>query len=252
MSVVNSQIAYILHKRAFRESSMIVDFFTPEHGVLSLMTRGGRGAKSKISSNMLPFTPLVISWQGRSGLPYLKTVERADLKAPVLQKRALYSAMYINELLMRLLHKDDVHEDLFRFYHQCLFDLADHDNIELCLRTFELQLLEGLGFGLMAESDVEEGVPVDANKRYYYIPGYGAVQNLNTSLHDFKQTAAVSVSGECLLAIASKSIENAMNSRQIRNELKLLMRAVIDYHLGYRTLKSRELFMSLQSLPAGH
>ena len=134
MNVVNTQIAYILHKRAYRETSSILEVLTRDYGRVSLMARGSRGAKSKTAGSLLLFTPLVISWQGKSSLPYLKSVERADLKAPSLKSKSLLSAMYINELLMYLLHKDDAQEAIFEHYHPCLSSLADEKNLEISLR----------------------------------------------------------------------------------------------------------------------
>lgn len=131
MKVVNTQIAYLLHKRAYRETSSILEVLTKDYGRVSLMARGCRGARSKIAGNLLLFTPLVISWQGKGSLPYLKSVERADLKAPALKNKALLSAMYINELLMYLLHKNDVHEAVFEHYHHCLYCLEDEKNWRL-------------------------------------------------------------------------------------------------------------------------
>src|SRR5210317_1707842 len=134
MSAVNTQVAYILHKRAYRETSSILEVLTRDFGRIALMARGTRGARSKIAGNLLPFTPLVLSWQGKGDLPYLKSVERADLKAPVLKNKSLLSAMYINELLVYLLHRDDVHEAIFEHYHRCLYALENEGDLEVTLR----------------------------------------------------------------------------------------------------------------------
>jgi len=246
MSTVNTQVAYILHKRSFRESSIIIDFLTPDHGRLSLMFKGARSAKSRSGGNLLLFTPLVISWQGRGDLPYLKSVERADLKAPALEKRALYSAMYVNELVSHLLHQNDVHQALFGYYHQCLYALAEDLDIETSLRSFELQLLETLGFGLMTDYEADSRQPIVQDSQYNYIPGYGPVLRPVSDL-ELQHSGSVRVSGRCLHEIASKNIENASKIPEIRKQLKLLLRAVIDHQLGHKTLKSRELFQPLQS-----
>ncbi len=157
MNIVNTQIAYILHKHAYRETSSILDVLTKDYGRVSLMARGCRGKRSKIAGNLMLFTPLVVSWQGKGDLPYLKSIERADLKAPVLKSKSLLSAMYINELLMYFLHKHDVHETIFEQYHHCLYALENNNKIEIALRKFEIKLLELLGFGLSLHTEADTG-----------------------------------------------------------------------------------------------
>ena len=166
MNVVNTQIAYLLHKRAYRETSSILEVLTKDYGRLSLMARGTRGARSKIAGNLMLFTPLVISWQGKGTLPYIKSIERADLKAPALKNKSLLSAMYINELLMYMLHKDDVHEDVFEHYHRFLYRLEAENKLEITLREFEIKLLEMLGFGLNLSSEADTGEVFQVDEIY--------------------------------------------------------------------------------------
>lgn len=236
MNVVNTQIAYILHKRAYRESSSIIEVLTRDHGRVSLMARGSRGARSKTAANLLLFTPLVLGWQGKGNLPYLKSAERADLKAPVLKSKALLSAMYINELLMYLLHKDDVHEAIFEHYHHCLYSLENINNLEITLRQFEIKLLELLGFGLNVHTEADSGEGLQADAMYHYYLEHGPVKsselNANVPL----------ISGACLLALSADSLHTVAENPQYLAELKRLMRFVINHHLGHKKLKSRELF----------
>ncbi len=239
MNVVNTQIAYLLHKRAYRESSSILEVLTKDYGRVSLMARGCRGARSKIAGNLLLFTPLVISWQGKGSLPYLKSVERADLKAPALKNKALLSAMYINELLMYLLHKNDVHEAIFEHYHHCLYGLEDEKNLEIVLRQFEIKLLELLGFGLNVLTEADTGAAIEADAQYLYHLEHGPVL--------YRDAASVAhskllISGSCLLALADESYQQLSSNAQSLLELKRLMRALINFHLGNKKLKSRELF----------
>lgn len=237
MNVVNTQIAYILHKRAYSETSSILEILTKDYGRLSLMARGSRGAKSKIAGNLLLFTPLVISWQGRGELPYVKSIERADLKAPALKHKALLSSMYINELLMYLLHKNDVHEAVFDHYHHCLYSLEAENELEICLRYFEIKLLELLGFGLnlSTEADTEAAIRVDA--MYHYYLEHGPVESSGHSVAGVPQ-----VSGACLQALAVENYQVIAKTPQYLAELKRVMRFVINHHLGHKKLKSRELF----------
>ena len=237
MSLVNTQVAYILHKRAYRETSSILEVLTKDYGRVALMARGCRGPRSKTAGNLLLFTPLLISWQGRGNLPYLKSVERADLKAPVLKSKSLLSAMYINELLMYLLHKDDVHEAVFEHYHHCLYALENEKNLEITLRQFEIKLLELLGFGLNVCTEADTGKVIVADAQYHYHLEHGPVL-----CRDAGTTSNLQISGNCLLALASESYQELSENAQYLAELKRLMRFVINHHLGHKKLKSRELF----------
>jgi DNA repair protein RecO (recombination protein O) len=231
---VETQVAYILHKRAFRDTSQILDVFTRDHGRLSLMSRGSRGAKSKTSGLLQIFRPLLLSWQGRGEMPFLNKVEIADIKAPSLSGKALLSATYINELLVYLIHKNDVHADIFDQYHECLYALEDTPNIEVVLRLFEKNLLQQLGFGLNLVNDADTGQPVEANSYYAYFFEHGPV---SCDEHRHSQVNPV-VSGESLIAYEQNRLEVG---RQC-TEIKLLMRYVLRAHLGHKKLKSRELF----------
>ena len=214
---------------------------TKDHGRVSLMSRGSRGARSKIAGNLLLFTPLLVSWQGKGSLPYLKSAERADLKAPSLKSRSLLSAMYINELVMYLLHKDDVHEAVFEHYHHCLYRLEDGSRLEISLRQFEIKLLELLGFGLNVQFEADTGAEIIGDAQYRYHPEHGAVlcsDNVSNPGVSLPQ-----ISGNCLLALADESFQALSQNPQHMAELKRLMRSVINFHLGNKKLKSRELFM---------
>ena len=237
MNVVNTQIAYILHKRAYRETSSILEVLTKDYGRVSLMARGSRGARSKIAGNLLLFSPLLISWQGRGNMPYLKSVERADLKAPVLKSKSLLSAMYINELLMYLLHRDDVHEAVFKHYHHCLYSLENDKDLEITLRQFEINLLELLGFGLNIQVEADTGEEISADLTYRYYLEHGPVKACESTKSDVPE-----ISGTCLLALAAERYQAIAENSQNLAELKRLMRYIINHHLGHKRLKSRELF----------
>jgi DNA repair protein RecO (recombination protein O) len=231
---VETQVAYILHKRAFRDTSQILDVFTRNHGRLSLMSRGSRGVKSKTGGLLQAFRPLLISWQGRGEMPFLNNVEIADIKAPSLSGKTLLSATYINELLVYLLHKNDVHDDIFDQYHECLYALQGASNIEIVLRLFEKKLLQQLGFGLNLVNDADTGQPVEASRHYAYFFEHGPV-SCDENRHS---RANPVVSGESLIAYEQNQLEAG---RQCA-EIKALMRYVLSTHLGHKKLKSRELF----------
>ena len=243
MSIVNTQIAYILHKRPYRETSSILDVLTKDYGRVSLMARGCRGKRSKIAGNLMLFTPLVVSWQGKGNLPYLKSIERADLKAPVLKNKSLLSAMYVNELLMYFLHKHDVHDAIFEQYHHCLYALENNNNLEIALRKFEIKLLELLGFGLNLHAEADTGELILADEMYHYYLEHGPVKCRDNVVSQPR------ISGSCLLALSNEQFQIIAENTHYLAELKRLMRFVINHHLGNKKLKSRELFKPVGQQP---
>ena len=234
---VNAEPAYILHKRPYRESSQILDVFSRNHGRLALMAKGSRGPRAKASGILQPFRPLLLSWVGRGEMPTLTTVDIAEARPPDLRGKASISAMYLNELLVILLHRGDVHEVLFAEYHASLRGLSQAPEVEVVLRNFEKVMLEQLGFGLNLTSDADSGEPVKADCYYAYHFEHGPVQ---CSPGERERQQCPVLAGSSLLAFETGALESA---RSIA-EIKTLMRHVINRHLGHRKLKSRELFRS--------
>lgn len=230
---INAEPAYILHKRPYRETSQILEVFSRNHGRLSLMSRGSRSPRSRNSGILQPFRPLLLGWVGRGEMPTLRGVDVADARPPVLAGRALLSATYLNELLVLMLHRNDVHEALFGQYHETLYSLAQTSRLELVLRSFEKYLLEQLGFGLNLAVDADTGEAVLADRHYAYHFEHGPVQ-----CRDGHARQHPVISGGSLLAFGAGELESP---REIA-DVKKLMRYIISCHLGNRKLKSRELF----------
>ncbi len=242
MPQVNTQLAYILHKRQFRESSQILDVFTRDYGRISLMSRGSRGARSKVAGNLQLFSPLLISWQGRGSMPNLRSVERADVRPPRLVHKSLMSAMYINELLMYLLHRDDVYENVFDHYHDTLYALEDDSRLEIELRKFEIKFLRLIGFALSLQSEAGTGNIIQAASQYHYMVEHGPVliDSLSFSTAGLSQVPVLQ--GSTILMLAADDYSGLLQDKQKMQQLKRLMRYVIAYHLDGKVLKSRELF----------
>jgi DNA repair protein RecO (recombination protein O) len=230
---VNAEPAYILHKRPYRETSQILEIFSRNHGRLSLISKGSRSPRSRTSALLQPIRPLLLSWYGRGELPGLRSVDVADVRPPQLAGKALMSAMYLNELLVILLHRNDVHETLFGDYHETLYALQQAANMEVVLRNFEKKLLEQIGFGLNLIQDADSGEPVVADRHYAYYFEHGPVQCQPG--HTGQNPV---ISGRSLLAFDCGELESPPHIA----EIKRLMRFVINNHLGSRKLKSRELF----------
>lgn len=230
---VSLQSAYVLHRRPYRDTSLLLEIYSPDHGRLGLVARGARAPRSKTGNLLQPFLPLLLSWRGQGELPTLSGVESAG-PAAVLQGDRLLSGIYLNELLMRLLHRNDPHPVLFAGYLDTLRALSEDADIEICLRRFECMLLQEIGYGLILDHDVASGEPIDAAASYTYLPDRGPMR------HEGPERDGLLISGRSLQALAA----NHYPDQQTRQEAKRLLRAVLAVQLGDRPLKSRELFQS--------
>lgn len=227
-SRVQLQAAFVLHRRPYRETSLIVDVFSHEHGTLALLAKGARGGKTGRADPLPPFRRLLLSWSGRGELPLLTGNEAVGPWAP-LAGVALYCGLYLNELLQAFLHRHDPHPDLFERYAATLAELAAAGDRERTLRGFELALLQELGYGLQLHCDAELEADIHPDGLYRYVPDRGAVP---------ARSASEAVRGATLIALREGRLDDADS----RREAKWLLRRVIHHHLGGRQLKSRALF----------
>ena len=143
------QLAYVLHSRAYRESSALVDFLTPQ-GRLRAVLRNARGKAGTLAR---PFVPLEVEFRGRGELKNVGRMESAGIAA-WLNGEALFSGLYLNELLIRLLPAEDPHPAVFDHYAATLLALAEGRPLEPLLRAFEWRLLDDLGYGFALDSDI--------------------------------------------------------------------------------------------------
>ena len=209
-----------------------MEAFTREFGRIGLVARGVRRARSQFRGLLLPFRLLLVSWSGRGELP---TLTGADTEGPVrsLGGRALFSGFYLNELLMKLLPRNDPHPELFDDYRQAVADLGTDGALDAILRTFEKRLLDALGYGPTLDRAADTGAPVSPDGRYRYVSERGPVE-------ESRAGAGVPVSGRTLLALAAGRI--AGEDEPARTEARRLMRAILAPHLGAHPLGSRQLF----------
>ncbi|MDH5784752.1 MAG: DNA repair protein RecO [Chromatiales bacterium] len=228
---VQLQPAYLLHRKPYRDTSLLLELFSRDHGRIGLIARGARGAKSKLKGVLQPYQPLLVSWSGRGELQTLTSAE-TEGSALFLQGDTLASGFYLNELLMRLLARHDPHPDLYHIYHSTLQRISANHDIEWALRLFERDLLQELGYGLLLNHEGRGGVEVVPEGRYCYYHESGPQR-----MHG-EEGGRLTVSGETLLALAQGRCEVP----QLRRESKLLMREVLARYLGNRPLASRELF----------
>lgn len=220
---VQLQPALILQHRPYRESSVLLEIFTRDFGIVSVLAKGVRKQKSKTAGVLLPFNQLAISYLDRSELKILTHSE--FVVSFNLQRLALYCGFYLNELLQKFLHRHDPHVELFQRYQACLLDLSADADIEPTLRRFELELLQETGYGVELELDSLSGKAIVDEQRYRFAAGVGMFAD-----------AQGEVDGLTLRLLASRSPLFGYHLA----EAKVLLRKMLDVHLQGRPLKSRE------------
>lgn len=231
---VTLQPAYVLHRRPFQNSSLLVDFFTLDYGRVRVVARGARREKSRHRALLQLFTPVLLSCSGRGEVKTLNTVE-SQVAAISLQGERLFSGLYLNELLVRLLHQQVEHSDLYQAYQAALLALQGDVGIEVVLRRFEMQLLDELGYGLNLETDSHSHQAISAEQLYRFEPDVGFVaENPCAELADDPWL----FTGEHLIALRRLELQSAAAAHAAKRLLRLAMQP----HLGDKPLASRSLF----------
>jgi len=221
-----SSLAFVLHSRAYKETSALVDLFTLAEGRLRGVLRGARG---KLGSVARPFSVLDIELRGRSELKTISRIEPAG-EYNILQGQRLFCAMYLNELLVRLVPLHDPQPILFEHYRLTLQGLAHQLAIEPLLRTFEWRLLEQLGYGFSFTLDID-GQALQEQMLYRLVPESGF-----ELVFQFRPGVFL---GKDILALAAADWQHP----QMLHTAKRVMRQALAAHLGGRPLMSRELFL---------
>lgn len=234
MKRVSFQPAYVLHRRPYRETSFLVELFTPEHGRLTVTAKGARQLKSASQGLLQPFTPLMVSWSGKGELMTLIQADANGVRR-LLKGDSLFAGFYLNELLMGLLHKWDPHPNLFRVYDETLMALQQAPLNQQALRIFEKILLEELGYGLL-QKDGEDQQAFDPEKYYRFVPEQGFVVS---ELGEDAKAKSTLFSGKSLLSIANED----WSDEDCMQDAKRLTRFALTPLLGGRQIHSRKLFV---------
>jgi DNA repair protein RecO (recombination protein O) len=237
---IGMQSGWLLHSRPYRDTSMLLDFFTEESGRVSAIARGIRNPKAKQKALLQPFIPLYISLSGRGDLQTLRLAE-ARSTALFLKGEALFSALYINELMVRMVAGHEKDKALFDAYSTALEELSSGAEIEPLLRSFELCLLENLGYGLQLTHEADSDNPVVAEGWYYLQADGGYVRQQQVAELDVGISSSNLYSGAALQKIAKADFSET----DTRKAAKRLLRLVLQQHLSERPLGSRELFKAL-------
>lgn len=231
---VSLQPVYVLHQYAYRDSSLLVEIFSRDFGRAGLVCRGVRNGRSRHRGLLQPFNRLLVSWSSRGELATQTGIEM-DSVAVQLKGDALFSGFYINELLLRLLQRQDPHPELFAAYERVLLQLAGGD-VQRCLRLFEKRLLDELGYGLLLDCDADTGQAVVPDRQYLYRLEQGPVAA------GAAQNDELLLSGQSLLSLGRDELHDAESLRDARR----LMQAALSLYLGNRPLKTREVFRQMQ------
>ena len=231
----------MLHAYPYRETSVIVEAFTAAHGRVGLVARGAKRPRSELRGLLQAFQPLTLAWAGGGEL---KTLVKAEWRGglPLPGGAALLCGFYLNELLLKLLPREDPHPGLFTAYEDALHALTREDSAgaqAVVLRRFELCLLAELGYAVALTHEADTGAPVVAGERYHYAFDRGPQRTLREPGARWPV-----VRGAALIALAEARYPDA----ETAGEAKRLMRLVLDHYLEERRIFSRRVVQDLQAL----
>lgn len=251
---IEQQPAWVLHTLPWRETSLIVEVFSRDHGRVALAAKGARRPMSALRGVLMGFQPLLMDWTGGGEV---KTLIRAEWRGgqPLLTGRALLCGYYLNELLLRLTAREDPHPTLFEAFETANTALGRGESLSPILRRFELALLQELGYGIALDSEADQGNAVRSAQTYVYIIEHGPRPIAAHPSQDPAQGSAqdpypddgaegLTVSGQTLIDMAAGEFSRGETLAQS----KRLLRALINHYLGGQQLQSRRVLKELQEL----
>jgi DNA repair protein RecO (recombination protein O) len=230
------EAAWLLHHRPWSDTSRILELITRDHGRVTLFAHGARRPKSPWRAVLRPFAPLLVSWSGRADGGTLTAVEAGSAAATLAGARLL-SGYYLNELLLKLLPKEDRHEAIFDAYADAIGELANGEE-QRALRAFERVLLEELGYGLDLSREAANGRPVEGDRYYHFEPGRGVL-----AVRDADAGPGVHA-GRAVLAVARGEFGLPDAQKAARG----IYGAAIAHCLEGRGLASREVMLAVRRL----
>ncbi len=232
----DQQPVYVLHTYPFKETSLVVELFSRQIGRVAAIAKGARRPRAAMRGMLQSFQPLVATWSGKSELRNLHGVEwRGGLH--VLHGQGLICGFYLNELMLRLLPREDPHEALFEHYEDALRRLSKDEPHSLVLRCFEKRLLQELGYALPLEHEAESTTPIEPDRLYCYVVEHGPTRQITGQ-------SGVQLHGKTLLDMARDDYSDTQTLQQS----KQLMRALVSHYLGEKPLHTRQLLIDLQQL----
>lgn len=233
----DNQPVYVLHTYPFKETSLVVELLTRDFGRIAAVAKGARRPRSAMRGMLQSFQPLLGAWSGKMELRNLHSLEWGD-GLLLLQGEALMCGFYLNELLLRLLPREDAHEALFDYYSQALRTLSLGKDFAATLRRFELRLLQELGYAVPLERD-DHDAAIASERLYCYIAERGAC---NPQIAPQNGVQSCQIAGKTLLDMA----QDDYSAAQTQQQSKQLMRALLAHYLGDKPLHTRQLLIDLQ------
>lgn len=226
--------ACVIHRRNYRDTSLLLELFTLKEGRVPAIARGAKTGRGNRAALLQPFSPLMVSLRGRGEIQQLLQAE-PEGRVYGLSGERLYCGFYLNELLMRLVERKDPYPRLYVHYLDTLSRLAGGEPADHCLRDFELNLLQELGYGLLLDHTADSGEPVLPEQRYHYEIEQGPMSRAMAPSEQL-------IHGRTLLCLHNRETLDTESA----SEAKRLLRRVLAFYLGDKPLKSRELFQGLR------
>ncbi|UVW30411.1 DNA repair protein RecO [Massilia sp. H6] len=233
---VTGQPGFVLHSYPYKETSLIVDMFTRDYGRVGMVAKGAKRPLSKLRGVLQTFQPLSVSFSGKLELRTLIDAEWVGGMLP-LEKTPLLCGFYLNELLVKLLARDDRHPALFDHYVSTLNQLAHGEPVPIVLRKFERALLKETGVAADLGRCTTTRAPVLHAGDYVVDPERGA-----RAAHAGEVWPVVA--GKTLLDMEREDYSDPATQAQS----KQLMRFLLAHHLNGAPLNTRQILIDLMQL----
>lgn len=236
---------YVLHRRPWRESSLLIDCLSRTHGRIGLVARGGRSDRSPWRGLVEPFMPLSIAFSQKGEMGTVRDIEALGDRV-MFNGDALMCGLYANELLLSLIDRQEAVPELFADYEALIAGLTHADTRMTVLRRFEWQLLTALGVAPSLIHEAQTGEMIEENKRYGLEPETGFVE--------VRVERGQSIDGQAIAWLA-RLMQSSPDADSIAPEpidpgtlkqARQITRALIDHQLGGRALKTREMMRALR------
>jgi DNA repair protein RecO (recombination protein O) len=234
---ISEQPAFVLHSYPYRETSLIVDVLSRDHGRIALVAKGAKRPHSALRGVLQTFQPLSLAWSGKSEMRTLTGAEWVGGMLP-LAGDALLCGFYVNELLVKFLAREDPHPQLFHHYVVTLTRLAHDEPPVQVLRSFERVLLRETGYAMSLNRTVARKAVVP-DGRYVFDPERG----VREASDEYPSNWPV-ISGQTLLDMEQDDYHRAQTVAQS----KTLMRFLLNTYLGGTPLATRQILIDLQNL----
>ena len=235
--IIEHEPSYMMHQMAYSETSQIVRIFSQNYGRVDLIAKGSKRPKSKFRSYLQPFLPLQLSWSGKS---QLKTLRQAEIHGQYLariQGKYLFSAYYLNELILSFLRMEDPYPNLFALYTSTLNDFSESKPIEPSLRQFEILMLSEIGYAINFTTEAHSQNPIKTDSEYVFLVEKGFVSKQDQNPDSFR------IKGQAIKAIN----EGNFSDQETSIAAKKILRLSIHYHLDGKELKSKKVFKAIEA-----